>query len=595
MKDRPVLPEQPTATGIAACLLLTAAVGLLQVSSSAYSSEFGAFPDEAAHVVTGLMAHDFLWSGQYGSPMSYAESYYLHYPKVAIGHWPPGFYGIQLLSNGLFGGLLGFDSQAPLLLMALLGSILACLTFWLARAVLRRAGPEQDVVSPGLGWALILSGVMITSTLHQQSVYAVMTELPMALLSLGAALAYGLYLKQSQDGSAYRAALLFALFASCAIMTKGSGLLLGLLPPGCVLLSHRLKLLKRLDFWLPAVVVALLCAPFYLLTLDMQRNGMMHESPSLGFLFEAVPFYFLRSVFAFGPAIVLFALLGAAALLTSWKAHQAADPEQTPAASTAPDSTLLALLVLILSVVVFHSAVPAGLEERHLMPAFAPAIVLAALGIRTIVPRLARLVGSSRMAASLCATVILVPAVLTFDLEHKHWRGFEQARQALDSTSPWKVLLVSSDPQGEGMMIADVALADGRRHAALADDTRPERYALRASKLLASDRWSGADYVPLFESTSELFEYLSAIPVEYLVIDDSMPADEVLPHHRLLGEMAESEPTVEFLGSHPLTRDGVVHQQALRIFRLADVDTSGEPNVEVDLGAMLGRSIGSTE
>ena len=68
---------------------------LLQWASGTYHSDFGGYPDEPGHYVTGLMVRDYIAAGFPDSPSRFAENYYLHYPKVAIGHWPPVFYSIQ--------------------------------------------------------------------------------------------------------------------------------------------------------------------------------------------------------------------------------------------------------------------------------------------------------------------------------------------------------------------------------------------------------------------------------------------------------------------------------------------------------------------
>ena len=77
--------------------LLLVVVTALQIRSGAWHAEFGGHPDEAAHYVTGLMVRDYVAQGFPGSPMAYAAGYYDHYPKVALGNWPPGFYAIQAL------------------------------------------------------------------------------------------------------------------------------------------------------------------------------------------------------------------------------------------------------------------------------------------------------------------------------------------------------------------------------------------------------------------------------------------------------------------------------------------------------------------
>src|SRR5579883_1579952 len=60
---------------------LFALVVVLQWRSGTYGSEFGHEPDEPAHVVSALMVHDYIAARFPGSPLHYAESYYLHYPK----------------------------------------------------------------------------------------------------------------------------------------------------------------------------------------------------------------------------------------------------------------------------------------------------------------------------------------------------------------------------------------------------------------------------------------------------------------------------------------------------------------------------------
>jgi len=69
----------------------------LQWVAGAFRSGFGANPDEPAHYVTGLMVRDYVAQLLPGSPIAFAQNYYLHYPAVAFGHWPPMFYVLQAL------------------------------------------------------------------------------------------------------------------------------------------------------------------------------------------------------------------------------------------------------------------------------------------------------------------------------------------------------------------------------------------------------------------------------------------------------------------------------------------------------------------
>jgi hypothetical protein len=77
--------------GIAAFAVLLGLVVILQVLGGANASGFGGYPDEPAHLVTSLMVRDFIAGLDFRYPWQFAQQYYLHYPEVAIGVWPPGF------------------------------------------------------------------------------------------------------------------------------------------------------------------------------------------------------------------------------------------------------------------------------------------------------------------------------------------------------------------------------------------------------------------------------------------------------------------------------------------------------------------------
>src|SRR5947209_9185195 len=75
--------------------LFIALVLVLQWVGGAYRSEFAGYPDEGAHYITGVMMRDYVAVHKLVSFRQYAEDYYLHYPKVALGHWPPVFYTVE--------------------------------------------------------------------------------------------------------------------------------------------------------------------------------------------------------------------------------------------------------------------------------------------------------------------------------------------------------------------------------------------------------------------------------------------------------------------------------------------------------------------
>src|SRR5689334_11391847 len=83
-------------------LFFIAVAALLSWHGHAFRVELSSDPDEPAHYVSGLLVRDYLAQGVPGSPMAFARDFYLHYPKVAIGHWPPLFYVVQGVWTLLF-------------------------------------------------------------------------------------------------------------------------------------------------------------------------------------------------------------------------------------------------------------------------------------------------------------------------------------------------------------------------------------------------------------------------------------------------------------------------------------------------------------
>ena len=65
---------------------------LLQSAGGAYEVERGAYSDEAAHFLNGLLLREYLTEGIGTHPVRFAEDYYVSYPKIAPLAWPPFFH-----------------------------------------------------------------------------------------------------------------------------------------------------------------------------------------------------------------------------------------------------------------------------------------------------------------------------------------------------------------------------------------------------------------------------------------------------------------------------------------------------------------------
>ena len=151
--------------------------GLMHHVVGAFQSGFGGFEDEPAHLVTALMIRDWIAAGfsdihAWLHPREFAETYYVHYPKVAIGQWPPVFHAML----GVWMLVFGTSKVAIISLLTVITALLASLVCELVRRLL---GP----------WAGLVAGALLLSVpIIQLCSGAAMTELPVALFGFLAVL-----------------------------------------------------------------------------------------------------------------------------------------------------------------------------------------------------------------------------------------------------------------------------------------------------------------------------------------------------------------------------------------------------------------------
>src|SRR6185436_2606957 len=172
----------------------------------------------------GVMVREYAAELAPGPPLGFAQRYYDHYPKVAIGHWPPGFYLLQAAWTLPFSP----SRTSVLLLMAALGAALATLLF---RAVRDEVGGV-----PAATAAVLLPALPLV----QRSSGMVMAEIPLALLCFVAMMALGRFL----DHGRARDVVLCGVATAVAVLTKGNAFALGLAAPLALLLTRRWERLK---------------------------------------------------------------------------------------------------------------------------------------------------------------------------------------------------------------------------------------------------------------------------------------------------------------------------------------------------------------
>lgn len=479
--------------------LLLALTFVLQVRSGAYDSDFGGHADEAAHVVTGLMVRDYLagpvWEGTH--PMRYAEDYYERFPKVAIGHYPPGFY----LVEGLW--LLPSRSKTAVLLLPV---FLTAFAGW----VMFEAGRQL------MGFTGAFAAAVLFPLMHLVQTYTaiVMSDVLLVVWCLLAAMAFSRFLA---TGTA-RWSLAFGLLATAAILTKGSGLLLALIPPFAIVFSGRFRTLLAVKLWLAPIPVLLFAVPWLVMTTKITSEGMS-EAPLSEYLLNAIPYYLTESINVLGFVLII---LVALAFVTAVKRirRKKGLPE-----------TEAVLWALAIAVVVFYCAVPSGLDGRYLLPLIPPVIILALLS-------LSHLAGNLReQYPALSGKWLVLAGALAVGFEMsrpaiKVYAGPTQAvERLLDESDEPLNLLVCSDARGEGALIAAAALL------------APDRVVVqRGTKLLSTSDWLGREYTETFSNEEEMLELLDRSGITHVVIDQSVPETDVWLHQTSMHEAIHSRP-----------------------------------------------------
>lgn len=514
-------------------VFLAIAIGLA-VFTGAYASDFGAFDDEPSHVVTGVMLRQWIEDG-FPAPLAYAKDYYVHYPKVAFGQWPPVFYVLQA-GWMLFGGV-GVTSLVTL--MALLNAAVALFVY----SALREDTGEGCAFAAGLGYLLL--------PLSQELGGMVLTEVPLALFCSIAVWRFGRFL---EDGRG-RDLFLFGTASFLAIMTKGNALALALVPPLVILACRRWDLLRHGRMWLVAAVLGATTAPWYWLALRFSSSTWVQAGPSLAYAQAATRYYALGLLHAGGWGVSTLALLGLAGGLCGPRERR---------------GRWVALSAWGVAWAAMHLAVPSSREQRHLLLLLPLWTVAAASGAALVVRRLPR---APRWVAAL---LLLAPLVLEHpgpSRKDLHGYGTLAERLVSDPSLARSAFLIASDASGEGAFVAALAVRQ-------AD---PPRYVLRASKVLASSDWMGRGYRTRFPDARELEAWLEAFPVGIVVVDAGTRESQRFAHFaQLLEAVTAPDGPWEELPPEDLRRGARDWPGGLRVFRQRGHETRDVSSLAIE-------------
>jgi hypothetical protein len=484
--------------------------------------EFGRHPDEAAHFSSGTLVHDWAAGGIFRSPVDYALQYYARYPKVAIGHWPPVFYILQGVWYGLFGVS---RTSSSILMAAISGGFLLTLFGFLTRGLSRSS-------------ALLAVSLVLASPVFRYVSSEFLADTLVAMISLGALWCYAIYLESGRLSPA----LGFGALSALAILTKQDAIVLGAVPPVSVLLYRRWGLLRDWRFYAPAVVVLGVCMPYHF--------SMVHATTSAWSGMARMPIpkklEFLLSGFSLaGAGGLMLAFLGAAAA--------AAESRRSVRAAC----LAVVLIAHAIGVAAVQVMTPVSLDPRYRTALLPLAAFLAASAFRRV---LALDLGSSlyRVATVAGLAGLLIAGQPSY--RARKVSGYRQAVGRLTERPGLQVVLVCSDPMGDGAVVAEFRLQHPSGRFCV----------IRADKVLASSTWMNRNYRLVYESPQEIEDYFVRQPVHFVLIDDwGANSGE---HSRLLNDLLESRPgRFPLEGSFPIVRriTGEVQRGTARLYRVA--------------------------
>jgi hypothetical protein len=529
---------------LAAALFLGITV-MLQWLSGAYSAGF-AGPDEPSHFVNGLMVHDYLHHWPPAHPVQFAEEYYLHYPEVSVGHWPPLFYIVQ----GVWMSLTSQTRVSVLALMALFTALLGFTTYRFIRLEFGEAA------------GLCAGALVICVPLVQKYSSQVMAEVPVALFCLWATLAFGRYIETGK----WQFSAWFGVLAACAILTKGTGIAVVLVVLALVPLRG-IKWFGRGSFWIAPAVLIGLCGLWYLFTLNMARNGW-EEKPGLAYMLKALPWNARQVAGILGMGLFPVVIIGLAARIT----------RPSPARGR-----WVSLALLLVGVCLFQSIVPASLAQRHLLTTAAPLVMFLVAGAAWLAARVRIGTATTKTKFMLITGLILtIFAVTTFRIAKFNPGPFGPAVEDLLARSDLHdaVFLVSSQSYGEGRFIAQLAMRE----------SRPGHVILRGSKMLAEGDWSGRENTLLFSSADAAMHFLDSIPVSILVLHSQLAGPVHLDYTQLVELIGRYPAVWQCIGTYATQYPSNTREE-VRVYRNRNRGGPQAGKIRIDLHRMLGRSI----
>jgi len=467
--------HKPSSRFLCLAYLCAVLVGVLAVfMAKSYQSGFSG-ADEPSHFLNGYFVADYFARHLGSNPMGAATDFYVHYPKISIGHWPPAYYGILGLVFLVLPPTLPVIFAVNILFAALPAIGVAAALSMLADRRAALAGALVYAVTP-----LVLEGHVMF-----------MADQPLTACLVAATVVWIAFSVRPGWGSA----LGFALLAATAVLIKGNGWLVVFLPVFHIVLTGNWKLLLSVRLYVAAALAAAIVVPWYMLTAKIAADGFNYQA-GLPYATKALLYNlqtFSRNVTPVGGLLALYAIVA------EFRARRA---------DAARWTIVSAVISLLLATLLLQSLVPVDIVDRYMAPALPAVVVLAVLGAVRLLAQLRADTPVPALALAALAVVMAVPGVVHLvQRAPKADAGIVAVTDRLAAAKP-VLTVIDGSASAEGWFIADMAVHDRALRG----------YVVRASKLLADSNFMGSTYSLKYHDTAAVLAELHRLGVQHVVI-----------------------------------------------------------------------------
>jgi len=438
-------------------------------------------PDESAHYVNTLFLADWLRAGL-PAPMPFARDFYAHFPKLSIGHWPPGWYA--LLAPGF--AIARPSPFGAAILSAFVAGLPALAIVW----ALDRMGARR--------WGVAAAFAFLLLPLVANEARYFRIDQPVALIVGLAAIAWS----RAAERPGLGRYLLFGVLAAFATLAKGNGALVALIPAFDILMARRWRQLADRRLWLAAGATLLVVAPWYYVSFRISAGGFIYR-PGLAYAGLSLTTDGGAILGTLGIVGVVAASFGA---IAGWRR-----PECRPIVRLS--------LAVLLATLLFQAAIPVAIEGRYVLPAIPWLVVLAAIGPVALARR--HRAGAAALAIVLLASLLPFVAALLRQPSKADIGAPAIAARMRAAPGIW---LIDGRAGGEGAMIAELAYAD---------DGRRALWAARASQWLSTSDFMGRGYRLTVHSPADARAVLDRLGVRG-VVSIAEKGQLAYPHSALL-------------------------------------------------------------